>query len=215
MAAINYSGYRSTPVSIQQAIWLHERFAELSRDRRSHFGCLSVESLNLCKIIEHNMHPISPHYRICLPQDKPGGFCAIFDDKARRLVVGVGRELRSTMLQSDSDAILEAQLSSSQAIKRSARSRGEPAQHRRTSAHIQPLPRWMTAGASLQGARPDAAAEHAVNTQFFTGAGLALLDQILRSGERGSQTRLRRRIAPAPLLPRRLAAIFAKSSPCD
>ncbi|KAF0132563.1 MAG: hypothetical protein FD148_1390 [Methylocystaceae bacterium] len=78
------------------------------------------------------------------------------------------------MLQSDSDAGLGAQSSSRATIKRRGRTRGEAAHHQRNSPQIQPLPRWAKGDAGAHDDPGDA--------QFFAGAGLALLDQILRSG---------------------------------
>jgi len=87
------------------------------------------------------------------------------------------------MLQIDSAAVLDAQSSSRAPKKRRAPTRSDEAQNPRKSIEIQPLPRWVTAGARAEGDKPDRAAD----AQFFAGAALARLDDILRSGEGGDE----------------------------
>ncbi|PPD09952.1 MAG: hypothetical protein CTY36_01875, partial [Methylocystis sp.] len=84
------------------------------------------------------------------------------------------RAYDSAMLQIDSDAVLEAQSSSRTTIQRRAPRRRDEAQNFRNISQIQPLPRWAKGGA---GALDDPCDAH-----FFAGAGLARLDQVLRSG---------------------------------
>ena len=98
------------------------------------------------------------------------------------------------MPQSDSDADLGAQSSSRATIKRRGRTRGEAAHHYRNSPQIQPLPRWAKGDARAQDRRQDEfgdafgdALGGAGDAQFFAGAGLALLDQILRAGAGGAE----------------------------
>ena len=78
------------------------------------------------------------------------------------------------MLEIDSDALLEAKSSSRRGRGRHPQSRRDNATNPQTVLEIRPLPRW----ARLSGAALDAAPD----AQFFAGAALARLDQILRSG---------------------------------
>jgi hypothetical protein len=82
------------------------------------------------------------------------------------------------MLEIDSAAVLDAPSSSRTPKKRRALTGSDEAQNPRKSIEVQPLPRWVTAGASAERDKPDRAAD----AQFFAGAALARLDHILRSG---------------------------------
>lgn len=92
------------------------------------------------------------------------------------------RAYDSCMLEIDSDTFLDARSSSREMMKRRARSRGNAAESPQKSLEIRPLPRWAKGGADAQDRRQDVALDGAADAQFFAGAGLALLDQILRSG---------------------------------
>ena len=83
----------------------------------------------------------------------------------------------STMLQSDSHAVIEAQSSSNARMKQGAQTRSDQAANRQKSIEIQPFPQW----ARLRGGAQD----DATNAHVFAGAGLALLDQVLRGGPDG------------------------------
>ena len=83
------------------------------------------------------------------------------------------------MAQIDSAAVFDAQSSSRAPEKQRALTRGDEAQNPGKPVEIQPLPRWVTAGASAKGDKPVRAAD----AQFFAGAALARLDDIMRSGD--------------------------------
>ncbi|MGJ0427325.1 DUF1403 family protein [Methylocystis sp.] len=83
------------------------------------------------------------------------------------------------MLQIDSDACFDAESSSRETKKRRALARREEAATPQKSSEIQPFPHWAKGGSG--------ALDNPCNAQFFAGAGLALLDQILRAGAGGAE----------------------------
>jgi hypothetical protein len=83
------------------------------------------------------------------------------------------------MLQVDSDACFDAESSSRATKKRRALARREEAATPQKSSAIQPFPHWAKGGGG--------ALDNPCNAQFFAGAGLALLDQILRAGAGGAE----------------------------